>query len=723
MSCSSSNMHEKDDAMNKADSLLNLMTLDEKIGQMTQICFSTITLDGTKNLELHPDSIRKAIVHYNVGSFLSGTGSARNWLDFISEMQQIALHETRLGIPLLIGVDHIHGANYIDEGTFFPHHLTISCSFDTSLVKQYARITAIETSSVGISWNFAPVLDVGINPYWPRYYETFGEDPMVCSMLGAAYIESYQNTCRDNSMKLTACGKHFIGYSDTKSGWDRTPAEIPWQKLYEFHVPPFENAIKAGVKTMMANSGEVNGQPVHSSRELLTGLLQNKLNFEGVLVTDIKDIQKIVEIHAGAQNEKEATLLSVNAGIDMSMACNSFDFIKYLKELVKEGKISEERINLSVKKILRLKYDLGLFENAYAEEQSLEMIGTSEHRKFARKVAEESVVLLKNEGILPMDPYRQKILLTGFAAHSKKMMNGAWTLEWEGAEEKRQPGNMPTLTEALEEKMADGHFHYIPVPEPGDEALIKSFNARAKSSDVILLTLGEKPYSEFKGNITNLKIDPQHEWLFNLAKSTGKPVIVLLIEGRPRLINDINRNCDALLFVGYPGISGARALANILFGEVNPSGKLSFTYPASANHCTPYYRKHSEKYTPLYPFGHGLSYTSYKYSNLKLSDSIIHGDKQNMAVSFNLTNTGEKPGKEVVLIYIQDEVGKITRPVRKLAFFRKVDLQPGETKELTFMIEPVKNLSYPDESGNKILEGGYFRIIVNDLERRFYLDY
>lgn len=705
----------------KIDELMSKMTLDEKIGQMTQICFSTITHDGTKSLKLHPDSFRSAVINHHVGSFLSGTGSAREWIVFINEMQKIAVEESRLGIPLLIGIDHIHGANYVNEGTFLPHNLTLSCSFDTLLVSKCAEITAIETIGLGINWNFSPVLDLGKNPYWPRLYETYGEDPLVCGKLGSAYIKTMQKINIKNYSRLAACGKHFIGYSDPKSGWDRTPAEIPGQILYEQHIVPFEMGIDAGVESIMINSGEVNGIPVHTSKQLLTHVLQKQLGFEGIIITDIKDIMKVVEMHSGAKNEKEATLMAIEAGVDVSMACNSYDFIRYVRELIKEGNITEERIDHSVKKVLKLKYKLGLFEQTYMKEHYDTVYRKQTHLQIAQKAAGESIVLLKNTGILPLKDFNGTILLTGFASNSKRLLNGSWTLEWQGAEERRQPRDMYTLKTALAEEFPGSQIiHFINDTITTDKK--RQFRAMARQCDVIVVTAGEELYSEFKGNIPNLKLDKtQQDWL-KMTINADKPVVLILIEGRPRIITGLEKDMKAIIFAGYPGVMGANAIAGILSGRINPSGKLSFTYPRHVHHNVPYYHKISEEYIPLYPFGHGLSYSTFKYNHLQMNDTLIKHKREKIDVSVEVSNTGSIEGKETVLWYISDLTGRITRPVKKLAHFEKKHIKPGEKVLFNFTIIPEQHLTYPNRHGNKILENGKFVLRVGPYEKCFVMD-
>ncbi len=718
ISCEQEKNADKNPAKEKKiNTLLEKMTLEEKIGQMTQICISTITSDGTKDMNLDTALLTEALKTYHVGSFLSASGPSKKWARFVGQLQETARENTRLQIPLILAIDHIHGTNYVDDGTFFPHNLLLSCSFDTALVAGTARVTALETGVLALSWNFAPVLDIGKNPYWPRLYETYGESPLVCSKMGKAFVSAYQEKNQSNGYPLAACGKHFIGYSDPNSGWDRTPADIPDQTMHEHFVPSFQAAIDAGVQTMMINSGEVNGVPVHASKEIVTGLLREKMGFTGVIVTDIKDILKLVEMHSAAKNQKEATMMAINAGIDMSMSCDAYTFCKHMKELVKEGKISEKRIDESVARILALKYELGLFDNPFPDKENLGLIGQKEHAEMAEKAAAESMVLLKNDGLLPLSK-ETDILVAGIGARSKKMLNGAWTLEWLGAEEEAQPEHMNTFFGALEKEFSSAKVNWLPQVNNMSASYKKTFKQQAAMADVLVLAIGEKPYSEFKGNINDLSLAKNQQELVRLAYATGKPTVLILIEGRPRLITSLAKKASAILFAGYPGIRGGEAIAAILSGRANPSGKLSFTYPRDVSHNTPFYHKPSDEYTPLYPFGHGLSYTGFDYSNLVLGDSVIpHG--KNLPVSVDITNTGKREGKESVLWFMRDEVGIITRPVKQLLHFEKIQLGPGETKTVQLEVVPEKHLCYPDQNGDQVLEKGYFTLYVGGLEGRF----
>ncbi len=712
-------------APTKVDSLLSVMTLDEKIGQMTQMCFSTITLDGSKTLDLNVDNFRQLIKKQHIGSFLSGSDSYAKWFEFITAIQKVAVTETRLGIPLIIGIDHVHGANYINEGTIFPHNLMLACSFDKALLEKVANVTAIETAPVGLSWNFAPVLDVGRTPYWPRFYETFGEDTHVTAEMGSAFIKAYQNVPEIAPYKLAACAKHFIGYSDPKYGYDRSPSEIPMQTLHEVFVPPFRKAFEAGVKTLMVNSGELNSEPVHGSKFLLDTLLRQQLGFEGVIVTDIKDIERIVKMHHTAATEKEATLQAVNAGIDMYMACNSLAFITDVKELLAEGKLSISQIDASVRRILKLKQELGLFENPYPSKDLMQKVNSVENRKVALEAAEKSIVLLKNINILPLDNSK-KILLAGIGANSKRMLNGPWSYDWLGAAEEQQPKSMRTLFEACKNTFGEKNVILSQTERILDIKDSKSFVKDARKADVIVLTIGEQPYSEFMGNINDLTLDADQLALVDVAIATKKPVVLILMEGRPRVITKQAAGAKAILFAGYQGIEGAQAIANILSGKTNPSARLAFSYPLAAGHTIPYNYKPSEYniyWKPdtlqkwLFPFGHGLSYTQFEYTDMQLSDSIVSATGT-IKASVKIKNTGKIAGTETALWYIKDEVGSLSRPIKSLCNFEKVSLNAGEEKIISFEIMPMEHLSFPDKNGKQLLENGTFELKVGNQNKK-----
>ncbi|BDD00813.1 beta-glucosidase family protein [Persicobacter psychrovividus] len=705
----------------RVNQLMEQMTIDEKLGQMTQICLSTITLDGNKTLDLNVDLFRDAILKYHVGSFLSGSDKAERWVDFVGGIQQVALDESRLGIPLILGIDHVHGANYVNEGTIFPHNLALASSFNTELAKQGAIVTREETAALGLSWNFAPVLDLGKNSRWPRLYETFGEDPVVCSKMGVATIEGLEE--KREGMSLAACAKHFVGYSDPYNGWDRTPAEIPMQTLWEQYLPSFKAGFDAGVKTVMLNSGELNGMAVHASKEIVTDLLRDQMGFEGVVVTDIVDIEKLIKMHHAADNLKDAVLLSLNAGIDMYMACSDFEFIDVTKELLAEGKITEDRINVSVRRILNLKEDLGLFEHALPNKKEINTIGTADNKAVAIAAAEETVVLLKNkENVLPLKQSIKNILVTGFAANSKHQLTGAWTMEWLGQpDESMHPSEMNTLFTALKKDFPKANIILV------DEQDTKALNKAAKKADAIIVTAGEQPYSEFKGNTMTLAMDKKQQRLIEDLSAFNKPTVLVMLESRPQIITDVEPLADAIMFVCSPGYGGGDALSGVISGRVNPSGKLPFSYPKYDGTVMPYYYKHSTQAaidrlgeSPfLYPFGHGLSYSDFQYSDLKISgEQMTLG--QEITASVTVSNPSERDGKEAVLWFLTDEIGVNPRPVKQLFDFEKKTIKANGSQTFSIKIK-ANDLNYPDANGKPVYESGYYTLKIGDQSVRFYL--
>ncbi|MFN3403959.1 MAG: beta-glucosidase [Cytophagaceae bacterium] len=712
----------------KVDSLLSLMTLEEKIGQMTQINITKIMTDSLEEnyskvtaFDLDTNKLINYITKYHIGSFLNGRGvPAKSWHTYMDQLMKINLKYSRLKIPILYGIDHVHGSSYILEGTIFPHNINIASTFDTIHAYNTGMVTLYETSELQHNWIFAPVMDLGRNKFWGRYYETYGEDPLLASKMGVAYINAIQNN--QSIYKAAACAKHFLGYSDPKSGWDRSPAEIPEQTLREFFLPPFKAAIDAGVETIMINSGEVNGIPVHASHEILTKLLREELKFTGVAVTDWMDIIALQKMHYVAENEKEATLMAIKAGIDMSMTPLTTDFCRYVKELVNEGKISEERINQSVRRILKLKFKLGLFNNPYPSKEALSKFNLIENKQKAFEAAVESIVLIKNENILPL-PKGKNILLTGPNANRKVPLCGGWTYRFAPQSDEWFPDDMLTLYDAMKRdfnqtlKLA---------------ANINELDKMALDADMIVFAAGEETaYAETDGSINDLHLSrDQISWI-KKAISTGKPVVLILIEGRPRIISEVFDDCKAVIFAGLPGKEGGIAISEIISGKRNPSGKMSFSYPYKQGHIIPYNYKRSE-YSILRPvegdlkrhaiaeFGHGLSYTTFEYSEIRLSDTIISTSGK-LTAEVTVTNTGNMSGKESVLWFYSDEYASITRPIKELIHFEKQELKPGESKTYILTINPEKDLSFPDKYGSNMIEPGYFEIIAGPSRKKFYL--
>ncbi|HEY8938031.1 MAG TPA: glycoside hydrolase family 3 N-terminal domain-containing protein [Cyclobacteriaceae bacterium] len=724
----------KDEAIEKKiDDLLSQMTLEEKIGQMTQINNSVIVTNsqwgaGTDlKIEIKVDTGKLGTIlrKYHVGSFLNGIAvPPQTWYTFYKELQEHNLKVSRLKIPVIYGVDHMHGPNYVEGGTIFPHAINTAATYNNQFPADMAHVTAIETADLGHQWLFAPVLDLSRTPLWGRFYETLGESPYVASTMASIYVKTVQNDPDIAPYKIAATAKHFLGYSDPKNGWDRGAADFSDQTLYEFYVPSFKAAIDAGIKTIMINSGDVNGEAVHASSRILTKLLRDELKFKGVAVTDWEDIIRLYRNHRVAENEKDATYKAIMAGVDMAMTPYTTDFCEYLKQLVNEGKIDMDRIDLSVARILRLKLDLGLFENPLPRNDRFDRIGSKENRAKALEAARESIVLMRNEkNALPLIPEKtKKIVVVGPVANLKAPLGGGWTLRWMTSDESIYPKDMLTLYTALQQEFT--------APKVMLASGTSDIKSKAAGADAIVVAVGEAPYAEGFGSILDISLPDDQVELVQAAQATGKPVILVMISGRPRVITKIYNGCDAVLFAGLPGFEGAQAIAEIVSGKVNPSAKMSFNFPYAVNRLVPHNHKSSEillaheipNPIALVPFGTGLSYTTFEYSNLTLSDSVLTSATSEITATVTVKNTGTREGKEAVLWFLFDEVGSITRPVRDLKFYDKKAIKPGESATFTFVIKPEESLSFPNSKNERLLEDGHFTLSVGNLKTRFKLD-
>ncbi|TGE21324.1 beta-glucosidase [Hymenobacter aquaticus] len=721
--------------------LLAQMTLEEKIGQMTQLTNTVINTTGVqKDVTLDSAKLVPLIRQYHVGSFLNGEAvPATQWVRYSAALQRIAMRESRLHIPIIYGIDHMHGASYVAGTAIFPHNLNLGATFNPEFARQTARATVLESADLGHHWVFAPVLDLGVNTYWPRVYETYGEDPLVASVMGAAFVREMQENKEIAPYKVAACGKHFLGYSDPRNGWDRTNAQISDQRLQEFFRPSFQAAMDAGLKTIMINSGLINGEPVHSSKAILTDLLRRQMGFKGVAVTDWEDIIRLVRIQKTAPNEKEATFQAIDAGVDMAMTPYTTNFCRYVKELVQEGRLTEARINLSAGRVLQLKDELGLFENPMPRTDRLSRIGDPALKLQAVEAARESIVLLKNEqNTLPLAPAKVKrLLVVGPSADSRANLAGGWTLAWQGRPEAEYPKEVLTIYAALQKEYPGAQVQTIPYRDAAGKLTLAAVNAAARQADAVVLALGERPYTEGLGNTSDLTLPDDQQQLVRAAQGSGKPTVLVVIGGRPSIIRGVAEKSGAVLWGGLPGFGGGQAIAEIISGKVNPSGKLSFTYPQFAGHISPYHHDNNEnsldlsdfgagfenrgpKFKPamLTEYGEGLSYTSFRYSTLQLSDSVLSGSGT-LRATVQVTNTGRRAGKEAVLWFLTDEVGRVTRPVRLLKHFEKQELAAGASRTFTFEIQPQQHLTYPNAQGQAQLEDGFFTLRVGGQTKRF----
>ena len=720
------------------------MTLKEKVGQMTQINLTVIAKGPNKwgssfPLEIDHDRAMKALVDYKVGSVLNTINNTaqtpETWYNAISVIQQYAMDSNTLKIPIIYGIDAIHGTTYTDGATMFPQQITTAASWNPKNAYNMAMVSAYETRASSIPWNFSPVLDLGLDPRFPRQFESFGEDPLLVKTFGEAMIRGYQGDSNQvhNKTKIAACMKHFIGYHATISGKDRTPSYIPDHVLSEYHIPSFKAAIDAGAKTIMINSGIINGIPVHSSYKILTDLLRNRLGFEGVILTDWEDINKLHDRDKIVSSKKEAIRLAINAGIDMSMVPYEYEeFIDNLIELVNEGKVTMDRIDEAVSKILKLKFELDLFENPSTSPSDYNDFASEEFQGMAYQSAAEAITLLKNnDNILPLERDK-KILVVGPNADNMRCLNGAWTYSWQGELTDQFATNYQTIFEALKIEFGEdnvdmkegvsykeGGQYYDMIEKNIDDAVNAS-----KESDVIVLCLGETSYTEKPGDINDITLHKLQLKLASQLASSGKPMVLVLNQGRPRLITAIEKYMSAIVNIYLPGNYGGVALADVLSGDVNPSGKLPFTYPAYTNSLSPYYYKPSEvqnnaqgaynyvgEVNTLYDFGYGLSYSSFKYSDFTLSQDTITDRNGEISASFSVSNESNLDGFEVVQLYSSDKYASITPDIKRLRAFKRVFV-PANSKVDVNLTFDVSDLSFYNIENASVLEQGEFQIHV-----------
>src|SRR6266702_3597780 len=582
---------QRDDSP-RIEALLKRMTIEEKVGQMTQVAIGMIANGRDQEIQIDPAKLDKAIVRYGVGSILNVSEQALTpdkWHDIIRQIEEAATKKTRLGIPVIYGIDSIHGANYVQGATLFPQEIGMAATWNPELMKRGSEIAAMETRAAGIPWSFSPVLDIGRQPLWPRFYETFGEDPYLAKVMGAAFVRGLEGTDVSSQDHVAASLKHYMGYSFPLSGRDRTPAWIPENYLREYFLPTFDAAVKAGAHTVMVNSAEINGIPGHVNHHILTDILRDELGFKGFVVSDWEDIKKLVTVWHVAANEKEATRMAVMAGIDMSMVPLDYSFADYLIALVKEGAVPQSRIDEAVRRILRVKFELGLFENAMPNPALKSKIGLAESRQAALQAARESMTLLKNtNAMLPLGKDR-KILVTGPTADSLISLNNGWTYVWQGSEESLYPKDRRTIRRAIETRVGAANLTDVPrtkiTRRPGaasnstptdieTEVDIPAAVRAAGAADVVVLCLGEGSYTETPGDIPDLTLGEPQRKLAAAIETTGKPVVLVLVEGRPRTMDLIADNAGTVLMAYNPGNEGGQAVADVLFGDFNPCGKL-----------------------------------------------------------------------------------------------------------------------------------------------------
>jgi beta-glucosidase len=712
----------------KVDALIAKMTLEEKVGQMTEVTSDVVSsTNAAGQHQIDADKIKEAILKYHVGSILNVSGHAydrKHWYEVISAIQAEAAQD-RLKIPVIYGIDAIHGVTYTTGSTLFPQEIAMAATFNREIVHRAGQITAYEVRASYIPWNYSPVLDLGKSPLWPRIYETFGEDPYLIKTMGAAIITGYQGNDVGDKYHVAACMKHYLGYGDPLSGKDRTPAWIPDRYMREYFLPPFAEAVKAGARTIMINSGEINGVPLHASHYMLTDVLRGELHFDGIAVTDWRDIEYLHDRHHIAATQKDAVMIAVNAGIDMSMVPYEYSFYNYLIELVHEGKVSMARINEAVHRILKVKYQLGLFERPVGNPDDYPKFGSEEFRKVSVQAATEAITLLKNKNnILPLKK-DMKVFVTGPTANTMRSLDGGWSYTWQGEQSDKFAANKNTILKAIRQKIGEGNVSYEPGASFDSLQNVKDAVKAAEKADVIVLCLGELSYTENVGNIDDLNLPWAQTELANELAKTGKPIILVLAEGRPRIVTEAESHSAATIMTYLSGNEGGDALASILFGDANPSGKLPYTYPQFPNSLNNYYRKNLENgnpddkhgYNPLYEFGFGLSYTTFTYSNLHLSKPNLK-ENETLTVTVDVKNTGQREGKESVLLYTSQLYASIAPDYKRLRAYDKIDLQPGETKTVTFKITS-KDIAFVNDLSKTVAEPGQFKILVGDQSQSF----
>ena len=722
----------------QVEQTLKKLTLEEKIGQMMELVtdlFGANDKNGVFYIDEHKtDSI---LSRYKIGSILNAPNTcaptAKQWEKYIAQIQKISMK--RIGIPCVFGLDQNHGSTYTQGGTLFPQNINVAATFNREIARRSAEATAYETRAVSVPWTYSPTVDLGRDARWPRIWENFGEDCYLSSEMGKAMVYGFQGEDPNNidQYHIATSMKHFMGYGVPWTGKDRTPAYISPADLREKHFAPFLAGLQAGALTVMVNSASVNGMPMHANKDILTGWLKEETGWDGVLITDWADINNLYTREMVAKDKKDALRIAINAGIDMIMEPYSCDACGYLVELVKEGKIPMSRIDDACRRVLRMKYRLDLFKKPTQKLKNYPKFGGEEFAKLALEGATESMVLLKNEGnILPLQ-HGKKILLTGPNANQMRCLDGGWSYTWQGHRADEFAGKYNTIYEAFCNEYGKENVilnQGVTYNEKGkyweeNEPQIQGAVDAAKNVDVIVACIGENSYTETPGNLTDLWLSENQRNLVKELAKTGKPVILVLNEGRPRLIADIEPLAQGIIDILIPGNMGGDALVGLVSGKSNFSGKMPYTYPKEINSLANYDFKKSEevgtmegaydynaKITQQWGFGYGLSYTSYQYSNLKVSQSDFrHGDI--IKVSVDVKNTGKVAGKESVLLFSSDLISSMVPDGRRLRAFDKIELQPGETKTVTFDLN-ADDLAFVGYDGKWVLEEGDFKLMIAD---------
>lgn len=727
----------------RISALLQRMTLEEKVGEMTQLTIEAVSRTrGTADTLQQLDSVKldDALLRHHVGSLLNVWDvalSPAQWRALTTTVQRVAARK-RVPIPIIYGIDAVHGFHYMSSGTVFPQAIAMAATWNPALVRREHEITAYETRASGITWNFAPVLDVGRQPLWSRFFETFGEDVHLASVLGREAVLGEQRDPRPtldalfpepaldawptSGVFVAATGKHFLGYGVPLSGKDRTTAYVPERQLREYYVPTFRAAIDAGLRTVMVNSSDVNGVPVHASHEILTDLLRGELHFDGIAVSDWGDIQRLHTVHRTASSPREAVRQAVMAGIDMVMVPLDYQFSDSLLTLVREGRVPMRRIDEAVRRILRVKLQLGLFEDALPDSVRLARAGSAPFAAASRAAAEESITLLKNDrSMLPLSK-SARVLVTGPGATSLVAQFGSWSYTWQGTDTAAYPRGVRTLLDAVRAQAGAANVTYVRGTSFTDDLDIAAAVEAARRADVAIVALAEWPAVEKVGDIDDLAFAPAQLRLARAIEATGTPVVLTIFHNRPRLVRGAVDSARAVVTAYETGPFGGDALAAVLFGDVNPSGRLPFSWPRFSGAIVPYDHTTPEHvsptgpeggYNPEWPFGHGLSYTTFSYANLRLDHDSVPMDGT-VTVAVDVRNTGKLAGKEVVQLYVRDLYASIDPPVRRLRGFEKISLAAGEQRTVTFRL-PIQDLAFVGRHDRPVVEPGDFDVMIGAL--------
>lgn len=719
----------------RVEQTLSRMTLEEKVGQMTELAIDVLGHWEGQNFVLDKDKLDNVFLRYKVGSVLSSPGAVAQapewWQQTIRTINDYSIKAC--GIPCVYGLDQNHGTTYTLEGILFPQNTNLGASFDPDLARRAATITAYETRAANCPWTYSPTVDLSRDPRWPRVWENFGEDCLVNAIIGKAMVEGFQGTDPNHIDKyhIGTSVKHYMAYGTPRSGKDRTPAYVPEWELREKHFAPFKACVEAGATSVMVNSASVNGTPMHVSAKYLTQWLKEETGWDGMIVTDWADIENLWKREMVAANKKDAICMAINAGIDMAMEPYNLDFCDLLIEAVREQRVSMARIDDAVRRILRMKYRMGLFDMPNTDFKDYPKFASQEHRMAAQDAAVQTMVLLKNNnGILPLSAGK-KILVTGPNANSMRCLNGGWSYTWQGKDADKYASQHNTILEAMQQRFGNGNIIYEAGVTYNNDGLYWEENApqiesavrAAENADIILACVGENSYTETPGNLDDLTLSKNQRDLIKALAATSKPIILILNEGRPRLINDIEPLADAVVDILLPGNEGGNALARLLAGDDNFSARMPFTYPRYSAALTNYDYRVSEETGTMegvydynaqvdvqWPFGYGLSYTTFEYSNMSVDKKdFTAGDM--LTISIDVKNTGNMTGKESILLFSRDMVASLVPESRRLRAFTKIELKPGQMQTVTFNL-PANDLAFVGDDGKRHLEPGEFLLQI-----------